>query len=123
MHKEKTLRLAEDWDLCKNGVGKICVVEKDTATVQNVANEVRLFTNDAYFAQDSGVPHFAVELGKRESALTLLRAHLRKAALRVAGVVLVSNVNVSALDTTTRKLTGVITIDTKGGEKNVSVDI
>lgn len=116
MHTRRTLLLDRDaWDITLDGVGRIALTQGDVATAQNVANESRLFTKDAYFTQDRGVPHFAVELGRKLSA-SVLRSYLRKAALLAPDVKEVADVEVTELDPKTRKLSGSIQFTTKEGE-------
>jgi hypothetical protein len=52
---------------------------------QNVANAFRLFTNDAYFFTDQGIPHFIIELNAHPK-INILRSRLKKVALQVEGV-------------------------------------
>lgn len=104
MHTRRTLELDSGaWDLTVDSVGRVKLASGAAATAQNVANEARLFTKDAYFAQERGIPHFAVELGKRGSTAPL-RSHLRKAALLVDDVAEVTSVNAEVPEG--RKITG-----------------
>lgn len=81
-----TLTLDPDaWDLTLDGAGNIATVTGDFAAAQNVANAVRLFTDDAYFNPERGIPHFAITLGQKP-ALSVFRSRVRKAALEVDGV-------------------------------------
>ena len=80
-----TLTLDADWDLQLDAAGNIMTSSGDYAVAQNVANAVRLFTNDAYYDPDRGIPHFALTLG-RKPALSVFRAVVRQAALGVDGV-------------------------------------
>ena len=80
-----TLILDADWDLSLTPDGRIATSAGDYAVAQNVANAVRLFTDDAYYDADRGIPHFALTLG-RKPALSVFRAVVRQAALGVDGV-------------------------------------
>lgn len=121
-HTRRTLKLdRRTWDLTLNGVGHIELVDEEYATAQSVANESRLFTNDAYFIQDKGVPHFMIELGRRVSNMAVLHSYLRQAALRVYDVKNIKEISVTGFDQSTRVLDGEITFTTKEGEKNVTV--
>ena len=80
-----TLTLDADWDLQLDAAGNIMTSSGDYAVAQNVANAVRLFTNDAYYDPDRGIPHFALTLG-RKPAMSVFRAVVRHAALSVDGV-------------------------------------
>lgn len=75
----------ETWDLTLDGGGNIAVSTGAAAIAQNVANAVRLFTNDAWFDRTRGIPHFAVELGRLPPE-SVLRSRLAKAARGVEGV-------------------------------------
>ena len=57
-----TLTLDADWDLQLDAAGNIMTSSGDYAVAQNVANAVRLFTDDAYYDADRGIPHFALTL-------------------------------------------------------------
>lgn len=74
------------WDLTLDGNGDIAVSTGAYAVAQNVANAVRLFTNDAYYDPDRGIPHFALELGQKRGQIGVLRSRVIKAALGVGGV-------------------------------------
>ena len=80
-----TLTLDADWDLQLDAAGNIMTSSGDYAVAQNVANAVRLFTNDAYYDPDRGIPHFAITLGRKPS-MSVFRAVVRQAALGVDGV-------------------------------------
>ena len=54
-HTRKTLLLDSNWDLCLDKAGRIAVAEGPYATAQAVANECRLFTDDAYFEPQRGI--------------------------------------------------------------------
>lgn len=120
-HTRRTLFLnRKTWDLELDDSGLIAVANEASATAQNVANEARLFTEDAYFIQDQGVPHFLVELGRRVNA-SVLRSHLRRAALKVPDVREVLSVNIESFDPKTRTLTGDIRFTTVEGEANGTI--
>lgn len=138
-HTTYTLRLDPDWDIILDGTGGIAVsggkraadsaADLSTAnsansgaalaTAQNVANECRLFTEDAYLARDKGIPHFLVELGQRQPE-SVLRSSLRRAALRVPDVAEVTGIALKNAET--RTLTGTIQFTTVAGE-HVAIDL
>jgi len=120
MHTRRTLTLNSAWDLTLDGTGRIALTGDDMATAQNVANEARLFTNDAYFIQDQGIPHFIVELGQQVSK-SVLRSYLREAALRVSDVQEVLSVDITDLDPETRNLSGDIQFTTVEGQINGAI--
>ena len=80
-----SLLLDSDWDIQLDASGNIAETSGDYAVAQNVSNAVRLFTDDAYYDADRGIPHFALTLG-RKPALSVFRAVVRQAALGVDGV-------------------------------------
>lgn len=140
-HTTYTLRLDPDWDITLDGTGGIAVsggkrtansaADLSTAnsgnsgtalaTSQNVANECRLFTRDAYLAQDQGIPHFLVDLGQRQPE-SVLRSNLRRAALRVPDVAEVTDITLKDAGSEMRTLTGTIQFTTVAGE-HVAIDL
>ncbi len=101
------------WDLTLDSSGRIALSRGAEATAQNVANEARLFTNDAYFIQDQGIPHFVIDLGQRLTS-SVVRSYLHLAAIKVADVREILNIEVENLDAETRVLTGSIEFNTIG---------
>lgn len=120
-HTRKTLLLDSNWDLCLDKAGRIAIAEGAYATAQAVANECRLFTDDAYFEPDRGIPYYLVALGKKLSP-SVLRARLRDAAMLVDDVEDVTEVVLESLDTETRRVTGEIQFTSREGE-NASVEL
>ena len=120
-HTRKTLLLNGDWDLTLDKSGRIAVAEGAYATAQNVANECRLFTQDAYFEPDRGIPYYLIALGRKLSP-SVLRARLRDAAYLVEDVEDVTDVVLESLDTETRKVTGEIKFTSKEGE-NAAIEL
>lgn len=83
----KTLRLNENWDIYVDEAGNIALADGDYGVAQTAANKVRLFTNDAYFDQTKGIPHFDIELGKNYNVSeAVLTNRIRKEVLSVDGV-------------------------------------
>ena len=120
-HTRRTLRLGEGkWDLTLDGIGKIALAGDEAATAQNVANAARLFTEDAYFAQDQGIPHFLAPLGQRAN-ISVLRSYLRKAALGVPDVKEVISVDIGEFDPKTRSVSGEIQFTTMEGAGNGTI--
>lgn len=106
-----TLALNNKWDIYVNNDGNIATVEDDYAIAQNCANAVRLFTNDAYFNKDKGIPHFDIELGHKAipNRSTLIN-RIRQAVLEVDGV---NDAEITLdFDNTNRTYTGEIYITT-----------
>ena len=110
-HTRRTLQLNQQWDLALDGAGRVAVAEGAAATAQNVANEARLFTNDAYFNQDRGIPYFVMALGQRVNA-AVLRSYLRQAALAVDDVSEVLAIEIDNLNPASRVLSGDIQFTT-----------
>ena len=84
MAKSLTLDL-DNWDLTLDAAGNIATCLDAYAIAQNVANAVRLFTKDAWYDGQRGIPHFNTDLGPRPDA-SLIRSRIRKAAVGVEGV-------------------------------------
>ena len=120
-HTRKTLLLDKNWDICLDKSGRISVADGAYATAQNVANECRLFTNDAYFEPDRGIPYYLIALGRKLSP-SVLRARLRDAAYLVEDVEDVTDVVLESLDTETRRVAGEIQFTSKEGE-DAAVDL
>ena len=120
-HTRKTLLLDSNWDLCLDKAGRIAIAEGAYATAQAVANECRLFTDDAYFEPGRGIPYYLIALGRKLSP-SVLRARLRDAAMLVEDVEDVTEVVLESLDTETRRVTGEIQFVSVEGE-NASVEL
>ena len=108
----RTLALNDNWDIMLDEMGNIAVYDDDYAIAQNVANAVRLFTNDAYFNKTRGIPHYDVELGNPAfPSRSVLYARIRQAAMNVSGV---TDAEVQLdFDKASRAYTGNIYITTK----------
>lgn len=120
-HTRKTLFLDQNWDICLDKGGRIRIAEGAYASAQNVANECRLFTNDACFDTERGVPYYLIALGQKLSP-SVLKARLRDAAMLVEDVEDVTEVVLESLDTETRRVTGEIQFTSMEGE-NASVEL
>ena len=116
-----TLYLNPDsWDITLDSSGRIARSTQAYAIAQNVANAVRLFTGEAFFAMDEGIPHFDIELGKTRPALSVLRARMREAALNVEGVL---DAQITLNDVQDRKLTGEILLTVADGDKSSKITL
>ena len=116
-----TLYLRPDsWDITLDSSGRIARSTQAYAIAQNVANAVRLFTGEAFFAMDEGIPHFDIELGKTRPALSVLRARMREAALNVEGVL---DAQITLDDVQERKLTGEILLTVADGDKSSKITL
>lgn len=120
-HGTRTLLLDENWDVTLTEAGNLALAEGDYATAQNVANECRLFTRDAFFAQDDGIPWYVAQLGK-PLARSVASSRMRRAASDVDGVASVESVTIEDLDPVTRIMTGTVRMTTTEGT-SVAVDL
>lgn len=111
---DHTLHLDDDWDLHVNDDGNLPRVFTAQGIAQNVANAFRLFTNDAYFFTERGIPHFLIELNAQPK-LNILRSRLKKVALQVEGVK-DCEINLMATDEN-RALNGYAELTLINGEK------
>lgn len=106
--RKRSLLLNDKWDICLNSAGSIAETTGDYCDAQNVANAVRLFTNDAYLAADKGIPHFDIDLGVMPME-AVLRGRIRGAAVAVENIADAEAVDIK-VDTKTRELTGLIRV-------------
>lgn len=81
-----TLMLDNSWDITLTGDGKIKTATEAYAIAQNGCNAVRLFTNDAYFDTQKGIPHFDIELGHSIAAVPILESRIKQTLLNVEGI-------------------------------------
>lgn len=122
MHTRRTLHLdPATWDLTLDEAGQIEVDRGDYATMQSVANEARLWTNDSYFQAERGIPYLPLELGMSPTDTVALRSYVQQAAARVEDVREIRAVDIAAFDPTTRTLSGSVTFTTTGGAINAAV--
>lgn len=112
--KKKSLLLNNKWDICLAASGDIAVTDGLYCDAQNIANAVRLFTDDAYLYKDRGIPHFAIDLGQRPSA-AVVRSRFRQAAIGVENIADAS-VTITGI-TENRVLEGYIEAVTNEGEE------
>ena len=114
-HTQYTLALtADNWDLSVGADGSLKTLKKDEASLQNVCNECRCFTDDLYFDRDRGIPWFDDQLGQKlRPAIT--QSDLRQAASRVDGVESVDEVNLTFLSDQDRTLHAEIEVTTENG--------
>jgi hypothetical protein len=80
-----TISLEDDWDIHVTDDGNLPTVNSAQGIAQNVANAFRLFTDDAYYFGEKGIPHFLIEL-REKPRLNILRSRLKRTALAVEGV-------------------------------------
>ena len=117
---KRSLFLNDNWDITLSNNGDLVTTSGLYCDAQNVANAIRLFTKDAFLAQDKGVPHFDLDLG-RMPAFSAVRSVYRKNAKAVENIrdAVIQNLRV---DNDTRALAGVIVATTEDGQ-SVSVEI
>ena len=80
-----SLLLTNNWDITLDSLGNLAIADKNYSIAQDVANAVKLFTNDAYFDTRAGIPHFEISL-KRNVSASVVRARIKEAAEAVPGV-------------------------------------
>lgn len=80
-----SLLLTNNWDITLDSLGNLAIADKNYSIAQDVANAVKLFTNDAYFDTQAGIPHFEISL-KRNVSASVVRARIKEAAEAVPGV-------------------------------------
>ena len=114
-----TLALNVEWDLELDAAGNISTLSEGDAVLQNVCNRLKLFTNDAYYDPERGVPHFSLELGVKPM-LNLVRSRFIAAALTVPGVQNASIYNLTH-DKDKRLLSGVLQV-TLDDQAQYSID-
>ena len=112
--QKKSFLLNDKWDICLAASGDIAVTDGLYCDAQNIANAIRLFTNDAYFNKDKGIPHFAIDLGVRPST-AVVRSRFRQAAIGVENIA-DANVTITGI-TDNRVLEGYIDAITDEGEE------
>ena len=120
MHGHTLYLTPDNWDITLDSSGRLQTSANAYAIAQSVANAVRLFTNEAFFAMDEGIPHFEIELGYTRPALSVLRARIREAALNVEGV-LDAAVNLDGVRD--RKLTGEILLTVADEDKSSKITL
>ena len=111
-HTSRTLALSPSWDLTLDENGNLEILEETSAILQNCANECRLFTNDAYFRSEDGIPWFDDQLAKPVNE-ALVTQRLREACLSVDGVLSVRSIEIEELDAKTRTLHARIQLETE----------
>ncbi len=105
-----TLKLNNAWDIQLDINGNLLRVNGDYAVAQNVANACRAFTQDMYFHQQDGVPHFLLDIGTRPN-YGVLTAYLEREAKTVAEV---ATAKLTAISVNERVLEGDLQITTTG---------
>lgn len=74
------------WDLAIDTSGNIAVASDPYAMAQDAANACRLFAGELFYDTVPGIPYFH-EILAEAPPLSLIKAYLVRAALRVPGVV------------------------------------
>ena len=115
MHTAKSLLLSPNWDMQVADDGSLKLCRGGLAVAQNCANEIRLWTNDAYFQRDNGIPWLEAQLAKKLDE-AVLKSVIREACMRVPDVASVQKIEVTEFDEENRTLHGEIEIVTTGGE-------
>lgn len=76
----------DTWDVCLDASRNIALAQPPYAVAQSVANAIKLFKGECFYATNRGVPYFGQVLGK-QPPLALFKALMVQAALSVPGVV------------------------------------
>lgn len=119
-HTNLTARLNTDnWDLALDRSGNIELVSQGYAICQNLANEIRLWTQDAYFQSQNGIDWKEAQLAKKTDQ-TVLASLIREAGERTEGVISVDNVTLETVNFEDRILHGQIEITTEFGKFKTS---
>ena len=113
MAKKRSLFLNDNWDITLDSSGDLATTAGRYCDAQNVANATRLFTHDAFLAQQKGIPHFSIDLGVIPS-LSEIRSWYRKAAMGVENIQS-ATIDITAIDDDTRTLRGIITANVTDG--------
>jgi hypothetical protein len=111
-HTAYTAKLTPSWDLQLNKEGNISTVTGPLSIAQNFANELRLWTNDAFYQIENGIDWKEVQLAKTLDSGVLIQI-IKETGLRTAGVKTVDNVEIQEVDTENRILHGNITFTTE----------
>ena len=119
MANKRSLFLSNNWDIGLDSSGNIETTSGLYCDAQNVANAVRLFTRDAYLAQNKGVPHFRLDLGV-VPALSEVRSWYRKSAKNVENIKSAS-VEITAVDKENRTMRGIITATSGNGGFTIEI--
>ena len=115
-----SLLLDNNWDITLDSLGNLAIADKNYSIAQDVANAVKLFTNDAYFDTQAGIPHFEISL-KRNVSASVVRARIKETAENVNGVknatvniieinnnILQAEIKLTLIDNTTAAITASI---------------
>lgn len=115
-----SLLLTNDWDITLNSAGNLAIADKNYSIAQDVANAVKLFTDDAFFDTRAGIPHFEITL-KRNVSASVVRARIKETAENVNGVknatvniielnnnILQAEIQLTLIDNTTAAITASI---------------
>ena len=105
---------SENWDLSVGADGSLKMLKGSNATLQNVCNECRCFTDDLYFDRLRGIPWFSDQVGQRFNPSVVL-SKLRLAAKNVDGIASVEDISLQSLDRKTRQLNVQIQVTTEDG--------
>jgi hypothetical protein len=74
------------WDLVLDSYGNIALASPPYALAQDVASAIKLFSNELFYAPESGIPYFD-EILSRFPPASLITGYMENAALTVPGVV------------------------------------
>jgi hypothetical protein len=102
-----SLTLNKDtWDICLNSYGNLSIVSGKYRVAQDVATACRLFTDEAIFQVNRGIPYLNKVLGFKPNE-QIIKEHIRNMALLVPNV---ANAQINFYEFKDRILTGEIII-------------
>lgn len=80
---DKSLLLNNKWDISLDSAGNFAWTSGKYAVAQNVACACRAFTEDMYFNQEDGIPHFYTDISNsRQVNPALLAYYMEREALK-----------------------------------------
>lgn len=112
--------LNENWDIALDGNGDFAWTSGNYATAQNAACACRAFTQDMYFNQEDGIPHFYTDISNPQKINPALLAFFaEKEALKFDEV---KSAMLSDIKIENRVLQAVLVLTLNTGEViNVSI--
>lgn len=114
-----SLLLNNDWDISLDSNGDLKMATDNYSIAQNSACRCRAFTNDMYFNQKDGVPHFLVDISQRPN-ISVVAAAMEKVARGTEGVSEAAMTDIAV--STDRTLEGTIILTLDNGETiNVTI--
>lgn len=111
----------DQWDIQLDSHGRLKECTGAYAIAQHAANAIKLFTNDAYYEPEKGIPHFVIDLGRKLHP-AIIRSRYEGAAKSIAGVA-AAKMNDLELDKDRRMTCSMTLYLIDGNEASINVDI